>query len=114
MSGVKQINLDIEPLADTVTEKEISKAKEDVDVAVDIFEAQIRKNSLFFAWREDESVLPETVSGKENKSLRRIFLETQILFIALFMTVGLISFLSHRSSGSYSSACNTICLCFLF
>ncbi len=92
VSGVEPITLGVEPLVDTISEDEISKAKEDVDVAVDIFEAQIRKNSLFFAWREGESVLPETVSGKENKSLRRIFLETQILFIALFMTVGLFLF----------------------
>jgi heat shock protein HtpX len=92
VSGVEPINLGVEPLVDTISEDEISKAKEDVDVAVDIFEAQIRKNSLFFAWREGESVLPETVSGKENKSLRRIFLETQILFIAIFMSVGLFLF----------------------
>ncbi len=92
VSGVEPINLGVEPLVDTISEDEISKAKEDVDIAVDIFEAQIRKNSLFFAWREGESVLPETVTGKENKSLRRIFLETQILFIALFMSVGLFLF----------------------
>jgi heat shock protein HtpX len=92
MSGAKPINLNIEPLADTVSENEISQAKEDVHIAVDIFEAQIRKNSLFFAWREGESVLPEKVTGKENKSLRRIFLETQVLFIALFMSVGIFLF----------------------
>ena len=40
-----------------------------------------------------ESVVPEAVSGKENKSLRRIFLETQILLIAVFMAVGIFLFL---------------------
>ena len=92
VSGVKPISVDIEPLADTISEDEILQAKEDVDIAVDIFETQVRKNSLFFAWREGESVVPETVSGKENKSLRRIFLETQILFMAIFMSVGLFLF----------------------
>jgi heat shock protein HtpX len=93
VSGAEQINVAIEPLAEAVTEAEILQAKEDVAVAVDMFETQVRKNSIFFAWREGESVVPETVSDKGNKSLRRIFLETQILFMALFMSVGIILFL---------------------
>jgi heat shock protein HtpX len=93
ISGAEQINVAIEPLAGAVTEDEILQAKEDVAVAVDMFETQVRKNSIFFAWREGESVVPETVSDKGNKSLRRIFLETQILFMALFMSVGIILFL---------------------
>jgi heat shock protein HtpX len=92
VSGVDPISVDIEPLVDGVSEDELSEAKEDVAVAVDMFEQQVRKNSLFFAWREGESVVPEGISGKENKSLRRIFLETQILFMALFMGVGLFLF----------------------
>jgi heat shock protein HtpX len=92
VSGVEPINVSIEPLVDAVSEDEISQAKEDVDVAVDMFETQVRKNSLFFAWREGESVVPETISDKGSKSLRRIFLETQILFMALFMGVGLFLF----------------------
>jgi heat shock protein HtpX len=91
-SGSESINTVIEPLTQAVSKDEISKAKEDVEIAVDAFEDQVRKNSLFFAWREGESVVPETVSGKENKSLRRIFLETQILLIAVFMTVGVVLF----------------------
>lgn len=92
VSDSEPINLKISPLVDPVSEEEIFQAKEDVDVAVDMFETRVRKNSLFFAWREGESVVPETVSGKENKSLRRIFLETQILFMALFMGVGVFLF----------------------
>jgi heat shock protein HtpX len=93
VSGFEPIGVVIEPVADSVSENEVLQAKEDVDVAVDMFETQVRKNSLFFAWREGESVVPETVSDKGNKSLRRIFLETQILFMALFMGVGLFLFL---------------------
>ena len=92
VSGYESISVDIEPLVDGVSEDEILEAKKDVAIAVDMFEQQVRKNSLFFAWREGESVVPEGISGKENKSLRRIFLETQILFMALFMGVGLFLF----------------------
>lgn len=89
--GAEPINVNIEPLTDA-SEKEISEAKEDVTLAIDLFEQQVRNNSLFFAWREGESIVPEAISGKENKSLRRIFLETQILLIALFMGVGIFLF----------------------
>jgi len=91
--GDKAVNFNIEPFMEAAPEATVLSAKEDIDIAVDMFEEQVRKNSLFFAWREGESVVPETVSGKENKSLRRIFLETQILLITLFMTLGIFLFL---------------------
>jgi heat shock protein HtpX len=93
VSGQEQLNVTIEPLFEAVPEAEILKAKEDIVIAVNLFEEQVQKNSLFFAWREGESILPEAMTGKENKSLRRIFLETQILLIGIFMTVGIILFL---------------------
>ncbi len=92
-SGEKNVNLKITSLTEDVLETEITKAKEDIDIAVNLFETQIRQNSLFFAWREGESILPETVTGKENKSLRRILLETQIALIAVFMVLGVFLFL---------------------
>jgi heat shock protein HtpX len=92
-AGNEKLNVTIEPLFEAVLEDEITQSKEDIDIAVNMFEEQIRKNSLFFAWREGESIVPETVTGKENKSLRRIFLETQILLIAVFMTIGIVLFL---------------------
>ena len=92
-SGNNQVNVNIDPLFEAVPEKEITEAKEDMDIAVNMFEEQIRKNSVFFAYREGESIVPETVSGSENKSLRRVFLETQILLIAVFMTLGIVLFL---------------------
>ena len=92
-SGSESINAVIEPISQGVSEDEVLRSKEDLNIAVDAFEEQVRKNSLFFAWREGESIVPEAVTGKENKSLRRIFLETQILLIAAFMTVGILLFL---------------------
>lgn len=92
ITGGNPLKVSIIPLVGTVSEKEVSEAKEDVDVAVDFFEEQVRKNTLFFAWREGESIVPETVSGRENKSLRRLLIETQILLIVVFMAIGLFLF----------------------
>jgi heat shock protein HtpX len=88
----KRLKIKVEPLVGTVSEQEILKAKEDIDIAVDFFEEQVRQNTLFFAWREGESIVPESVSEKGSKSLKRLFLETQILLMILFMSVGLFLF----------------------
>lgn len=92
ISGGRPLNVSITPLDENVSEQEVSRAKEDVDVVIDYFEEQVRKNTIFFAWREGESVVAESVTGGENKSLRRIFLETQILLMILFTSIGLFLF----------------------
>ncbi len=92
ITGNKPLNVDIDPLVRDVSEQEFSKSKEDIDIAVDFFEEQVRRNTLFFAWREGEAIVPERISGSENKSLRRMFLETQILLMVLFMSIGLFLF----------------------
>jgi len=92
VSGDASMVVSVEPLDVEVFQDEVDKAYEDVTIAVNMFEERIQKNSLYFAWREGEEVVPEKVSGKENKSLRRIFLETQIILIGSFMALGVILF----------------------
>jgi hypothetical protein len=56
ITGNKPVNMLITPLVARISEQEFSKAKEDIDVAIDFFEEQMRTNTLFFAWREGESI----------------------------------------------------------
>lgn len=90
--GGKPLKVSITPLDQNVSEQEIARAKEDVDVLIDYFEEQVRGNTLFFAWREGESVVPEKLKGIEGKSLNRMLLETQILLMVLFLGFGLVLF----------------------
>jgi heat shock protein HtpX len=92
INGSKPIKVKITPLDDSVTEQQINEAREDVTIATDFFEEEIRQNTLFFAWREGEEIVPERISGKEKQSINRMFLETQILLIVLFMGIGLFLF----------------------
>jgi len=92
ITGDKPLKVNIKPLVGILSEQEVMKSKEDIDIAIDFFEEQVRRNTLFFAWREGESIVPEGISGRENKSLRRMFLETQILLMILFMSIGLFLF----------------------
>lgn len=93
ITGSEPIQVKITRLSDTVSEQAVTEAKQDVDIAVDLFEEEIRQNTLYFAWREGEEIVPEKISGKEGKSINRLFMETQVLLFVVFITLGLFLFL---------------------
>jgi heat shock protein HtpX len=91
VKGVKPIEVKVTPIDEQVTDATIEEAKQDVVIAVQIFEENARKSTLYFAWREGEAIVPEAV-GKGEKSLQRLFLETQVLFIMVFGLLGVALF----------------------
>ncbi len=93
INGQKPLNIKITPVSKTVTEKEINEARQDISIATELFEEKLRESTLFFAWREGESIVPETPSGKEQKSINRLFLETQVFLFVIFIGLGLGLFL---------------------
>jgi len=92
VNGSNPLKIKITPL-EAVTAQAVEEARQDVAIGVDYFEEQIRQNTLYFAWREGEEIVPEVVSTKEKKPINRLFLETQILLFVVFTTVGLFLFL---------------------
>ena len=90
--GRKPVELTITRLDESVTEEMISRVKQDVTIAVNLFEEQVRKSTLYFAWREGEEVVPEKLRGNEKKPVQRMFLETQILFFMLFIAASFFLF----------------------
>jgi heat shock protein HtpX len=92
VKGSKPIEVNIEPLTETVTEEEITQIRQDMVITVELFEEKVRDSTLFFAWREGEEIVPEEVSGKEKKSLNRLLLETQVFLFVIFITLGLLLF----------------------
>jgi heat shock protein HtpX len=91
--GGRPLKLKIVPLDETVPESRINEAKQDVMIVVELFEEEVRKSTVFFAWREGEEIVPEESHGKEKKSINRLFLETQILLFVVFITLGMFLFL---------------------
>jgi heat shock protein HtpX len=87
--GTTPIELTLTPVAESVSATEMEEAKQDVIIAVQIFEQKAQKTTLYFAWREGEDIVPEEFKKRE-KPLRRLFLETQILLIAIFISFGLV------------------------
>jgi heat shock protein HtpX len=91
VKGVQPLQVKITPLDEKVTDTMIEEAKQDIVIALQIFEENARKSTLYFAWREGEKIVPEVV-GKGEKSLQRLFLETQVLFFILFTGLGVVLF----------------------
>jgi heat shock protein HtpX len=91
--GGKPIKVKIIPLDEMVPEERINEVKQDVIIAVELFEEEVRNSTLYFAWREGEEIVPEKLHGKEKKSINRLFLETQIFLFVVFISLGMFLFL---------------------
>jgi heat shock protein HtpX len=92
VKGTMPIEVKLVPIDPVVSATAMEEAKQDVVIAVQIFEEHARKATLYFAWREGEGIVPEELRKKE-KSFRRLFLETQILFFVVFIVFGMAIFL---------------------
>jgi heat shock protein HtpX len=92
VKGNTPLEVKLVPIDVGVSATVLEEAKQDVVIAVQIFEENARKATLYFAWREGENIVPEALKKKE-KSIRRLFLETQILFFVVFIVFGMLIFL---------------------
>jgi heat shock protein HtpX len=88
IKGATPIEVTLTPIAGPVPATLMEEAKQDIVIAVQIFEENARKATLYFAWREGEDIVPEVVK-KQEKSFNRLFLETQILFFVVFIVLGM-------------------------
>jgi heat shock protein HtpX len=91
--GSMPLKVDVTPMVEAVKEETIEEVKEDIEIAVELFEEKVRANTLYFAWREGEDIVPEKMSGKEKRSLNRVLLETQVFLAVIFITIGLFLFI---------------------
>jgi heat shock protein HtpX len=92
VKGATPIEVTLTPIAVSVSAATMEEAKQDIVIAVQIFEETTRRSTLYFAWREGEEVVPETVK-KQEKSFNRLFFETQILFFVVFIIFGMLLFI---------------------
>jgi heat shock protein HtpX len=92
VKGTIPLEVKLFPIDGKLSDSALEEAKQDVVIAVQIFEENARKATLYFAWREGEEIVPEELKKKE-KSFRRLFLETQILFFVVFIAFGMVVFI---------------------
>jgi len=86
--STKPIFVSILVIDKSVPAEMVENVKQDLNFLFRSFEEQVREDTLFFAWREGETIKPERVSEKGNRSINRLFLETQILLFIAFIALG--------------------------
>jgi heat shock protein HtpX len=69
----------------------IEQLKEDLVIGVKLFEEQIRRTTLYFAWVEGEEVIPEMAPGRKS-IIARLFSESMLVFFIVFMAASIILF----------------------
>jgi heat shock protein HtpX len=92
IKAANPLEINLRPIDNEVSSKIIELTKQDIVIAVQMFEEKTRKRTLYFAWSEGEKIIPEMLRKKE-KSFKRLFLETQILFFVVFFTFATVIFL---------------------
>ncbi|MGD6934504.1 MAG: M48 family metallopeptidase [Candidatus Bathyarchaeia archaeon] len=90
------IEVKVTPIDTAVTATEQEEAKQDIVIALQMFEENARKATMFFAWREGEDIVPEAYT-KPEKSFNRLFLETQVIFFVVFIVFGTTIFITLAS-----------------
>jgi len=69
----------------------IDQLKEDLVIGVKLFEEQIRRTTLYFAWVEGGEVIPEMAPGRKS-IIARLFSESMLVFFIIFMAASIILF----------------------
>jgi heat shock protein HtpX len=93
IKGTQPLELTLKPIIEGISSRIIELSKQDIIIAVQVFEEKTRKRTLYFAWRAGEKIIPERLRKKE-KSFKRLFLETQILFFVAFYSIGAFVFIA--------------------
>jgi heat shock protein HtpX len=57
--GGSPIRVYAQPIGEAVTDGEVTQVRQDVVIAVELFEEKVNETTLFFAWREGEEIVPE-------------------------------------------------------
>ena len=92
----EELEVKVTPIDPSVTKTMMEEAKQDLVIALQMFEENARKATMYFAWREGDEIVPEAYT-KPEKSFNRLFLETQILFFVVFIIFGTVIFISLAS-----------------
>ncbi|GAB4309683.1 MAG: M48 family metalloprotease [Methanobacteriaceae archaeon] len=74
-------------------EKLINELIEDITILIQLYEDNIRKSTLYFAWVEGDEIIPESKPSKRKKFSFKMFGSSLLLLYALFFIFNIILFI---------------------
>ena len=93
MRAGKPIQVKMIPSNKTVPQTALDRLKEDLIIGVQLFEEEVRKTTLYFAWVEGEEVIPERAPLRRRNLLYRMFTESMLLLFIMFMAASILLFM---------------------
>jgi len=87
------IEVKIVPSDGTVPQTALELLKEDLFIGVQLFEEQVRKTTLYFAWVEGEPVVLEKALKKRRNIIYRMFSESMLMFFVVFLAASILLFM---------------------
>ena len=76
-----------------VSKNVLDQLAEDIFVAVQIFEENIRQSTIYFAWSEGQEIIPEKTPSIRKKASKSLFGSSLLLFYVLFFGINIILFI---------------------
>jgi len=89
----KPVVIEVSPSDDSVPQAALTQLKEDLVIGIQLFEENVRKTTMFFAWVEGMEVKLEKLPSKLRKGVDKMFMETMIFFFILFLVGSIVAFM---------------------
>ncbi len=89
----KPIKVKMAPSEEAVPQEVLEQLKEDLFIGVQLFEEQVRRTTLYFAWVEGEPVVLEKVPQRRRSIIYRMFSESMLMFFILFIAASILLFM---------------------
>ncbi|MEM2146969.1 MAG: hypothetical protein QW279_16520, partial [Candidatus Jordarchaeaceae archaeon] len=87
------VEINMRPSDTHIPHSILNKIKEDLIVAIQMFEDEIRRTTLYFAWVPNKSIVSEKMLTQRKKILSQIFTGNMWLLFVIFITFSYLVFL---------------------
>ena len=88
----KPVRVKMVPSDEWIPQEALDQLKEDLIIGVQLFEEQVRRTTLYFAWIEGEKVIPEKAPQRRKNIVYRLFTESMLLLFVIFIAVSILLF----------------------
>lgn len=89
----RPIEVRMVPSDETVPQVVLDRLKEDLFLSVQLFEEQVRRTTLYFAWVEGEPGVLEKPLERRKNIVYKLFTESMLMFFILFIAASIILFM---------------------
>ncbi len=88
----KPILVEMRPSSELVQQENLERLKEDLFITVQLYEEQVRKTTLYFAWVEGEKIIPETMPSMKKRSMDKLFRSNMIVMYIISIALSIVLF----------------------